>query len=222
MCGCAGYDGGSEGKKCMDCNHPPAKHVNLSSASSGQTHASPAPAPALMSAVSFTSPSSGDSMTRSLNMTNPQDPKCQYPGCSQEAHFDMNSRTQFQFCQAHEGMPLPVRIPVQGPPVGIPAQGPPPPVPMDQTSDDISSPQPPPPPAPGRQSLFSLFTSQMFPHKRAEGMDQSGDETMLPPPQRPATAPQIHPSQSLPYFKPLAMAAPPAPRKIDLKCVVLL
>ena len=29
LCGCAAYDGGNAGKKCLDCNHPPGKHQNL-------------------------------------------------------------------------------------------------------------------------------------------------------------------------------------------------
>lgn len=30
MCGCDGYDRGSEGKKCEGCGHPPGKHESLS------------------------------------------------------------------------------------------------------------------------------------------------------------------------------------------------
>ena len=29
-CGCDEYDGGSAGRKCLHCNHPPGKHKNLS------------------------------------------------------------------------------------------------------------------------------------------------------------------------------------------------
>ena len=29
QCGCAAYDGGDAGKKCIDCNHPPGRHKNL-------------------------------------------------------------------------------------------------------------------------------------------------------------------------------------------------
>ena len=39
-CGCDGYDGGLEKKKCIGCGHPPGKHANLStpsSSSSGMT-----------------------------------------------------------------------------------------------------------------------------------------------------------------------------------------
>ena len=189
MCGCAGYDGGSEGKKCTDCNHPPAKHVNLSSSQNLGSIFSP---------VDSIYSSSGDNVTASLvDMTSLQGPKCQYPGCSQEAHFDMNSCQQFQFCQAHKGMP------VQGPPV-----------PMDQTNA-FSSPQPPPtqPPPPQhppsqQQTRFGIFQSFFTPHRRAEDQsyDQSGNDTMLPPPQHSL---QFHPSQSLPTLTP-----PPAQQPV--------
>lgn len=88
-CSCGAYSGGNKGLKCLDCGHPPGKHENLSSSASlaKQTPfptASLLPRPAPRLPVPFTT-----------------GPQCQLPGCMREAHFDLNSSTQYSFCRDH-------------------------------------------------------------------------------------------------------------------------
>ena len=61
--------------KCKRCTHPPGKHQNLS------VHIKSNPRPAVSRAVS--------------------DPKCVFPGCDEEAYFDLNTLTQHHHCPHH-------------------------------------------------------------------------------------------------------------------------
>ena len=95
-CACNGYSGGESGLKCLNCAHPPGKHVNLSSAaSSGSLGPSQLQAAAVPPDQSISS-SSGSHPSFTLG------PRCQVPGCTQEAHFDLNTRSEYSFCLQHQ------------------------------------------------------------------------------------------------------------------------
>ena len=100
-CGCGGYNGGSEKKRCIGCGHPPGKHLaaNLSTSSSVSSSSG-------VSSISALSPppssicdggfgySGGDSAVFMSSY-------CQFPGCQKESDFDPNTGIQKAYCQEH-------------------------------------------------------------------------------------------------------------------------
>lgn len=68
-------------KKCENCGHPPGKHLNLRSVTSSSTRSL---STAKSEVVSFL-----------------VGPKCAFSGCTEEAHFDLNTSTQGIYCQEH-------------------------------------------------------------------------------------------------------------------------
>lgn len=81
-CGCGGYDGGSAGRRCTSCGHPPGRHQNLSMPPGQST---------------ISAPSASFSIS----------PKCQYPGCTNDVLYDMNTNQEYLYCQSHVGQPHP-------------------------------------------------------------------------------------------------------------------
>ena len=121
-CSCGAYDGGDKGFKCVDCGHPPGRHMNLNATASLP--------PQLQPSV-YTGPSTTEAVAT----------QCQFPGCTREAHFDINSLKQYSFCRDHinlsslplhlssvqldpmeYGEPVSYPAPPTYPPVAIPVQ----------------------------------------------------------------------------------------------------
>ena len=102
MCSCDQYNGGTEGKKCVDCGHPPVKHRN---ALTGSVAPTPRPASAQLTtpatAGSISQPPTLDSGDEVAVDTNGS---CQFPGCSKQTLFDPNTGTQDKFCSDHIGV----------------------------------------------------------------------------------------------------------------------
>ena len=105
-CSCDAYDGGDKGLKCLDCGHPPGRHVNLNGGPPTQRPPRPqipnptASLPPRLQPSAFTSPST----TAAVAI------QCQFPGCTREAHFDMNSLKQYSFCRDHINASLPSHL----------------------------------------------------------------------------------------------------------------
>ena len=85
-CSCGGYGSGQEGKKCVNCGHPPGKHQNLSTGRSTSSSTS----------STSLSPTKLDSGMGTLSL-----PQCVFPGCNEEAYFDLNTSFQASYCQKH-------------------------------------------------------------------------------------------------------------------------
>ena len=85
-CICKGYDGGSEKKKCVRCEHPPGKHANLSPNQPTRTCTTRS---SVSSALS--DGFGGQSMYA----------QCLYPQCTEETYFDLNTREEKPFCKRH-------------------------------------------------------------------------------------------------------------------------
>ena len=92
-CSCDAYDGGDKGLKCVDCGHPPLKHVNLTTGPATQSPPRPqiSPPTASLQPSAYRAPSTTEAVAT----------QCQFPGCTREAHFDMNSLKQYSFCRDH-------------------------------------------------------------------------------------------------------------------------
>lgn len=107
-CNCGAYSGGEKGFKCLDCGHPPGKHVNLStsapsSTTTGQVRNPPQPqaVPSIFSLASSLARDAPPTSVSSLPTTFAIGPQCQVPGCSEEAHFDLNLMKQYPYCEDH-------------------------------------------------------------------------------------------------------------------------
>ena len=92
-CSCDAYDGGDKGFKCLDCGHPPGRHVNVNAGPPKQspTRLQISPPTASLQPSAYTAPSTTEAVAT----------QCQFSGCTREAHFDMNSLKQYPFCRDH-------------------------------------------------------------------------------------------------------------------------
>lgn len=134
-CSCGAYSGGNNGLKCLGCGHPPGKHENLnlsaSPARQGPPKQTPFPTTSLLPRPQFSAPRQPVPVTTG--------PQCQFPGCTREAHFDLNSSTQYLFCRDHMdagslmntmhldyGEPMSYYAPPTYPPVATPVHSIPP------------------------------------------------------------------------------------------------
>jgi len=199
-CNCGAYSGGEKGFKCSDCGHPPGKHVNLSTSASSSTtrQVRTPPRPQAVPSV--------HSVTSSLARVTPPTPvprppttfaigpQCQFPGCSEEAHFDLNLMKQYPYCKDHisvDSLTLQLHNahidPLEyGEPLNYPTSYPQVAATNGSVQPGLISPfrpyQPPPNAAPPLSSLSS----------------QSTPNLMMPPPQPflslpPKTSPSPHP-----------------------------
>ena len=105
-CFCNCYSGGESGFKCLICNHPPAKHENLTNPLSSVASTSTSPhGPSQLQAASVPpdqSISVNASLTSASHPSFALGPQCQVPGCTQGAHFDLNTRSEYLFCLQHQ------------------------------------------------------------------------------------------------------------------------
>ena len=99
MCSCDQYNGGTEGKKCVDCGHPPVKHRNTLTGS-----VAPTPRPA---SAQLTTPATAGSISQPPALDSGDEVavgSCQFPGCSNQTLFNLNTGTQDKFCSDHIGV----------------------------------------------------------------------------------------------------------------------
>ena len=95
-CTCDGYDGGSEMKRCVHCQHPPGKHQNLSTSTSASTSSVGSSISSSLSATSTPSLTTTDSVFMSPVY------QCCHPGCVEETPFDPNTGEQLSpYCDQH-------------------------------------------------------------------------------------------------------------------------
>lgn len=105
-CSCDAYDGGDKGFKCVDCGHPPGRHVNVNAGPPTQSPPRPQISPPTASLPPRLQPSAyTDPSTTAAVAT-----QCQFPGCTRETHFDMNSSKQYSFCRDHINASLPSHL----------------------------------------------------------------------------------------------------------------
>ena len=126
VCSCVGYDGGTELKKCVNCGHPPGRHVNLdnqvvatvtTSPASNSISMQPPPATQADANVSHGGPFSvlssffgGLFATKKTQSHHIMDgikvtpaTGCAAPGCNRPVDFDANTGKEYGCCREHHG-----------------------------------------------------------------------------------------------------------------------
>ena len=122
VCGCVGYDGGRDLKKCVSCGHPPGRHVNLDNqvvavtTSPASISMQPPPATQADANVSHGGPFNLLSSLFGLFATKKTQSHhimdgikvtpatgCAARGCNRPVDFDANTGKEYACCREHHG-----------------------------------------------------------------------------------------------------------------------